>query len=86
MLKSQSDTMASVALRFAVSQAQRNSFPGFTDTTITGIGSVSDLEENVKSAERILPVYRSPTAEKYSSSQLKPTFDAFSELEEKAVE
>ncbi|KEF61790.1 uncharacterized protein A1O9_03360 [Exophiala aquamarina CBS 119918] len=53
-VESQGDVLSSLALRFAIAKAQQNSRPGYTVTTITGIGSISDLEENVATACKIL--------------------------------
>lgn len=49
----QGETLASLALRFAIWRAQENSSSGFTVTTITGIGSMSDLEQNVLTARQL---------------------------------
>lgn len=53
-VESQGDVLSSLALRFAIAKAQQNSRPGFTVTTITGVGSVSDLEQNVATAREVL--------------------------------
>lgn len=53
-VESQGDVLSSLALRFAIAKAQQNSRPGYTVTTITGIGSISDLEENVATARKVL--------------------------------
>jgi D-arabinose 1-dehydrogenase len=53
-VESQGGVLSSVALRFAIAKAQQNSRPGFTVTTITGIGSLSDLEQNVATARKVL--------------------------------
>ncbi|KIW65891.1 hypothetical protein PV04_08106 [Phialophora macrospora] len=53
-VQDQGDNLASVALRFAISRAQRACRADFTVTTITGISSISDLEENVRAAKTIL--------------------------------
>ncbi|CAK7233304.1 hypothetical protein SBRCBS47491_008562 [Sporothrix bragantina] len=46
--KARDETLASVALRYAVSKAMQNRRDGFMVTTITGTSTISDLEENVK--------------------------------------
>lgn len=66
-VRSEGDDLASLALRFSISRAMQNCQPGFIVTTITGIGSISDLEENVKTAKQILKVSRPPTTEDMSS-------------------
>lgn len=51
-VEAQGESLSSLALRFAIARAHRNSRPGFTVTTATGISSLSDLEANVKTARR----------------------------------
>jgi aryl-alcohol dehydrogenase-like predicted oxidoreductase len=53
-VQDQGDNLASVALRFAISRAQQACRSGFNVTTITGITSLSDLEENILAAQTIL--------------------------------
>ncbi|OAL25723.1 hypothetical protein AYO22_04712 [Fonsecaea multimorphosa] len=53
-VEAEGDHLASVALRFSISRAQRACRPGFNVTTITGIISESDLEDNVRTAKQIL--------------------------------
>ncbi|OAL37960.1 hypothetical protein AYO20_02793 [Fonsecaea nubica] len=53
-VQDQGDSLVSVALRFSISRAQKASQNGLNDTTITGIISESDLEENVQTAKQIL--------------------------------
>lgn len=50
----QGHLLSSLALRFAIAKAQQNSRPSFTVTTITGIGSISDLTQNVATARQVL--------------------------------
>lgn len=52
----QGDTLASLALRFAIWRARENSSLGFTVTTITGITSITDLEQNLQTARSIFKV------------------------------
>ena len=52
------DSLSSVALRFAISQARLISTPDMAVSTITGISRISELEENIETAKRIL---RAPT-------------------------
>ncbi|OAP57663.1 hypothetical protein AYL99_08401 [Fonsecaea erecta] len=71
-VKGEGDTLASVALRFSMSRAQRACRPGFRVTTITGVVSESDLEENVRTAKQILqkPIATSSSSGKDSSGDL----------------
>ena len=79
----QGDNLASLGLRFAIAKALKNSTPRFTVTTITGIGSISDLHENVDTAKRIL----APSPNNRSSCDTKPsgTLDDFKLLNYKAL-
>ena len=70
----QGHSMASVALRFAISRARRNCSPGFAISTITGISTLSDLEQNVATAKQILE--NDPEAPK--STSLRDGLQAFS--------
>lgn len=65
-VENQGDRLSSVALRFSISRAKYNSRPGFTVHTITGVSSVSDLEENIKTAKQIL---RTSDALSYEGSE-----------------
>ncbi|KAL1893984.1 hypothetical protein Sste5346_006125 [Sporothrix stenoceras] len=68
------ETLAALALRYAVSKAMQNCRDGFTVTTITGAGSLSDLEENVATVKQILKV-----ADMVTTSS--PTLDQYTELD-----
>lgn len=48
------ESMASLALRYALSRAQLASMESFRVSTITGISSVSELKENIMAARQIL--------------------------------
>lgn len=82
-VESQGGVLSSLALRFAIAKAQQNSRPGFTVTTITGIGSVSDLEQNVATARKVLR--RKETGSKDSASQAF-VFDQSHTLDAEAVQ
>jgi len=51
---SQCEVLSSLALRFAIARAQQNSTTDMLVTTITGISSISELEDNIQSAKTIL--------------------------------
>lgn len=53
-VEDQGDTLSAVALRFAITKAQQNCIPGFTVSTITGISSISEVEANITTAEKLL--------------------------------
>lgn len=53
-VETQGHVLSSLALRFAIAKAQQNSRPNFTVTTITGIGSISDLTQNMATARQVL--------------------------------
>lgn len=55
-MEEQGDDLAGLALRFAIAKSMQNSDEDFTVATITGIGSISDLYENVRTAKRILKI------------------------------
>jgi len=82
-VESQGDVLSSLALRFAIAKAQQNSSPGYTITTITGIGSISDLEENVATARKVLR--RKETAESDNSASHSVGFDQSHTLDVEAV-
>ncbi|KAF4972710.1 hypothetical protein FSARC_775 [Fusarium sarcochroum] len=58
--------LASVALQYAIAKARKNCTPSFAVSTITGISTMSDLEQNVSAAKKILK--RAPEGEKASES------------------
>ncbi|KIW29093.1 uncharacterized protein PV07_04933 [Cladophialophora immunda] len=83
-VEDESDNLASVALRFSISRAQRACRTGFNVTTITGIISESDLEENVRAAKQILQKSIATT----SNSAIEPSGDLlfqYGDLDEEAV-
>ncbi|KAJ5107467.1 hypothetical protein N7456_004142 [Penicillium angulare] len=51
---SRGESLASLALRYAIRRAQEKSSEDFRVTTIMGITSVAELEENLKSARKVL--------------------------------
>lgn len=53
-------TLASVALQFAVVRAQRSAMPGFCVSTITGISTLSDLDQNVATVTKVLDTAADP--------------------------
>ena len=53
-VEKRNENLALLALRYAVGRAQRNSSPDLLVTTICGIGSISDLEQNVSAVNRAL--------------------------------
>ncbi|KPI34624.1 D-arabinose 1-dehydrogenase [Cyphellophora attinorum] len=50
----QGDSLASVSLRFAISQAAQSTYDTFQVSTITGISTKSDLQENIAAAAQVL--------------------------------
>ncbi|KAJ5740691.1 hypothetical protein N7493_000563 [Penicillium malachiteum] len=66
-VRSQRESLASLALRYAIRRAQLESSPKFRVTTIMGITSVVELEENLESARKVL---RSPKGNESSWSWL----------------
>lgn len=67
----QGDSLASLALRFAIWRARENSSPGFSVTTITGITSITDLEQNLQTARSMLRVAGdSISRDDYSDNQV----------------
>lgn len=48
------ETLASVALQFAVVKSLQRAAPGFSISTITGISTLSDLDQNVATASKML--------------------------------
>ncbi|KAF5013763.1 hypothetical protein FDECE_261 [Fusarium decemcellulare] len=50
------ETFSSIALQYAIMRARQNCNPSFAVSTITGISTISDLEENVSAAKRLLRV------------------------------
>ncbi|KIW92755.1 uncharacterized protein Z519_06603 [Cladophialophora bantiana CBS 173.52] len=84
-VEAEGDNLASVALRFSISRAQAACRTDFNVTTITGIISESDLEENVKTAKQIL---QTPGASSRDSGT-RPFSDLlfqYSDIDEEAVE
>ncbi|KAH8895876.1 Aldo/keto reductase [Thozetella sp. PMI_491] len=55
-VQQQGESLASVALRYSIAKAQQHCSPGFSVSTITGISTFSDLEQNVATAKQILKV------------------------------
>jgi D-arabinose 1-dehydrogenase len=53
-VEEQGDTLAALALRYAIARGMQNSSPGFTVATITGVGALSDLHENIQTAKQIV--------------------------------
>lgn len=53
-VEARGETLASVALQFAVVRAQQSAVPGFTVSTITGISTLSDLDQNVSTVAKVL--------------------------------
>ena len=76
-------SLASLALRFAISKAMQNSRPDFTVTTITGISSISDLEQNVETAKRILRP--EPSVKNSNSTSSSWILDPFCILDDAAL-
>ncbi|PNS15838.1 D-arabinose 1-dehydrogenase [Sphaceloma murrayae] len=54
------EKLSAVALRYAISRAVANSVDGMTVSTITGIGSLDELEENVATARQLLGDWSRP--------------------------
>ncbi|KAM0541542.1 hypothetical protein ACHAPJ_013211 [Fusarium lateritium] len=48
------DNFASIALQYAVMKARQNCTPSFAVSTITGISTMSDLQQNVSATKKIL--------------------------------
>ncbi|KAF4823769.1 D-arabinose 1-dehydrogenase [Colletotrichum siamense] len=48
------ETFSSVALQYAIMKAKQNCTASFSVSTITGVSSISDLEQNVAAAKEIL--------------------------------
>ncbi|KAH7033156.1 NADP-dependent oxidoreductase domain-containing protein [Microdochium trichocladiopsis] len=48
------EAFSSFALQYAVGKARQNCSPSFTVSTITGISTISELEQNVSAAKKIL--------------------------------
>lgn len=74
----QGESMASVALRYAIGKARKNCDRDFTVSTITGISTISDLEENVATAKHILKVRSGVDAK-------SGTLQEFTEIDEVAL-
>ncbi|KAH7142632.1 Aldo/keto reductase family-domain-containing protein [Dactylonectria estremocensis] len=55
-VEQQGESMASIALRFAIAKATQGRASGFTISTIVGISTMSDLEKNIATAKQILTV------------------------------
>lgn len=53
-VEARGDTLASVALQFAVVRSLQGASPGFSVSTITGISTLSDLDQNVTTAAKVL--------------------------------
>lgn len=51
---SQGDALSSVGLRYSISSALRNTTPDMLVTTITGVSTIKELEENVQTAKHVL--------------------------------
>ncbi|CAK7213463.1 hypothetical protein SCUCBS95973_001801 [Sporothrix curviconia] len=77
--KARGDTLASVALQYAVAKAMQNCRDGFTVTTITGTSTMSELEENVATAKKVLKVREGV------SVTGSPTLDKYTELDKEAL-
>ncbi|TVY78893.1 D-arabinose 1-dehydrogenase [Fusarium oxysporum f. sp. cubense] len=48
------ETLCSLAMQYAIVKAKQNCTPSFSVSTITGISTLSDLEQNVVAAKRVL--------------------------------
>ncbi|KAF5540389.1 L-fucose dehydrogenase [Fusarium napiforme] len=48
------ESLCSLAMQYAIVKAKQNCTPSFSVSTITGISTLSDLEQNVISAKRVL--------------------------------
>jgi aryl-alcohol dehydrogenase-like predicted oxidoreductase len=57
---SQGESMAALALRYAIRRGQSLSTPEFRISTITGITSITELEENIAAARQVLHVSNEP--------------------------
>lgn len=56
----QGDSMAALALRYAIRRGQSLSTPDFRITTIMGITSIAELEDNIAAARQVLHVSAEP--------------------------
>lgn len=53
-VEARGETLASVALQFAVVRSLQQAAPGFSVSTITGISTLSDLDQNVATVAKVL--------------------------------
>lgn len=72
----QGEKLSSIALRYAIAKARQNCAPGFAVSTISGISSISELEQNVAAAKMVLQTTGDPAM---------VTLDQFRSLNEEAV-
>ncbi|KAF9770710.1 hypothetical protein IL306_011684 [Fusarium sp. DS 682] len=54
------ESLSSLAMQYAILKAKQNCTPSFSVSTITGISTVSDLEQNVNAAKRVLKAANEP--------------------------
>ncbi|KAI0158526.1 Aldo/keto reductase family-domain-containing protein [Pestalotiopsis sp. NC0098] len=78
-VEQQSESMASVALRYAIAKSVQNCRPRLTVSTIMGVSTMTELEENVATAKSIL---KAPTTTDSSHDSLRD----YTELDEAAYE
>jgi D-arabinose 1-dehydrogenase len=78
-VQGQGDNLASLALRFTMSRAMQNTKPGFQVSTITGISSIQDLEQNVETAKGILATEIFKNNE--SRSKMEQNLEFFTKLD-----
>ncbi|KAK5061313.1 hypothetical protein LTR84_007855 [Exophiala bonariae] len=81
-VETQGDVLSSVALRFAIAKALQNSHPGFTVSTIFGVSSISEVEQNVATARQVL---KSKNADVDDPASKRSAFDQSHTLDDEAI-
>ncbi|KAL2670318.1 hypothetical protein Neosp_014785 [[Neocosmospora] mangrovei] len=74
------ESLSSVALQYAILKARQSCTSSFTVSTITGISTLSDLEQNVAAARKILEVAPS------TGNEASESLQSYSQLNREALE
>ncbi|KAI8648474.1 Aldo-ket-red domain-containing protein [Fusarium sp. Ph1] len=74
------ESLSSIALQYAILKARQSCTASFTVSTITGISTLSDLEQNVAAAKRILEV--AP----FTCGEASESLQSYNQLDQQTLE